>query len=135
MFKQYGILYYINLQYIIIVSIKLSTAQGRLAAMPNSDFSFDFKKVDLVAQQLKVLSNPDRLKILCVLKDGELAVQQIEMLAQIQQPTLSQQLSVLRQAELVQTRREGKQIFYSIKEVKTLQLMHSLYQLYCQDEG
>lgn len=102
--------------------------------MTNADFSFDFEKADFVAQQLKVLSNPDRLKILCVLKDGEIAVQQIEALTQILQPTLSQQLTVLRQADLVQTRREGKQIFYSIKQVKTLKLMHSLYQLYCQDE-
>ena len=102
--------------------------------MTNHDFSFDFEKADFVAQQLKVLSNPDRLKILCVLKDGEISVQQIEALTQIQQPTLSQQLTVLRQADLVQTRREGKQIFYSIKQVKTLKLMHSLYQLYCQSE-
>ena len=102
--------------------------------MTNLDFSFDFEKADFVAQQLKVLYNPDRLKILCVLKDGEISVQQIEALTQIQQPTLSQQLTVLRQADLVQTRREGKQIFYSIKQVKTLKLMHSLYQLYCQSE-
>ncbi|TCM60264.1 ArsR family transcriptional regulator [Acinetobacter calcoaceticus] len=112
--------------------------------MPNSklpldietfDFAaFDFEKVNYVAQQLKNLSNPDRLKILCVLKDGELAVQQIETLTEILQPSLSQQLTVLRKAELVTTRREGKQIFYSIRELKTLKLMQSLYQLYCQEQ-
>lgn len=101
--------------------------------MSDADFHFDFEKVDFVAQQLKTLSNPDRLKILCVLKDGELSVQQIEALTQILQPTLSQQLTVLRKAELVTTRREGKQIFYAIREAKTLRLMHSLYQLYCQE--
>lgn len=96
-------------------------------------FEFDFEKVDFVAQQLKVLSNPDRLKILCLLKDGEIHVQQIESLTKIQQPTLSQQLTLLRKAELVQTRREGKQIYYRIAQEKTLILMQQLYQIYCRD--
>lgn len=96
--------------------------------------SFDFEKVDFVAQQLKVLSNPDRLKILCVLKDGEIPVQQIELLTRIQQPTLSQQLTLLRKAELVLTRREGKQIYYRIAQQKTLILMQQLYQIYCQED-
>lgn len=100
--------------------------------MPSS-FSIDFSQVDYVAQQLKVLSNPDRLKILCVLKDGEIHVQQIEELTNIQQPTLSQQLTLLRRAKLVTTRRDGKQIFYSIAEPKVLLLMQQLYQLYCQN--
>ncbi len=97
------------------------------------DFVFDFEKAEYVAQQLKILSNPDRLKILCVLKDGEINVQQIELLTNIQQPTLSQQLTILRKAHLVATRREGKQIYYSIAEDKVLQLMQHLYQLYCQE--
>lgn len=100
-----------------------------------TNFVFDFDKVDYVAQQLKVLSNPDRLKILCVLKDGEICVQQIESLTNIQQPTLSQQLTLLRKANLVTTRREGKQIYYSIAEIKVLKLMQHLYQLYCQDNN
>lgn len=102
--------------------------------MQAESFEFDFEKVDFVAQQLKVLSNPDRLKILCVLKDGEIPVQQIELLTKIQQPTLSQQLTLLRKAELVLTRREGKQIYYRIAQQKTLVLMQQLYQIYCQED-
>lgn len=102
--------------------------------MQAESFEFDFEKVDFVAQQLKVLSNPDRLKILCVLKDGEIPVQQIELLTKIQQPTLSQQLTLLRKAELVLTRREGKQIYYRIAQQKTLILMQQLYQIYCQED-
>lgn len=99
----------------------------------NTDFVFDFEKAEYVAQQLKFVSNPDRLKILCVLKDGEIHVQHIESLTHIQQPTLSQQLTILRKANLVSTRREGKQIYYSIADHKVLQLMQHLYQLYCQE--
>ncbi|MCH4248548.1 MAG: metalloregulator ArsR/SmtB family transcription factor [Acinetobacter populi] len=91
----------------------------------------DFSKVDLVTDCLKVLSNPDRLKILCVLVDGELNVQQIESITEIQQPTLSQQLTVLRKNHIVSTRREGKQIFYQLSDLRILRIMQTLYELYC----
>lgn len=93
----------------------------------------DFSQVDTVSGCLKVLSNPDRLKILCVLVDGELNVQQIEVCTDIQQPTLSQQLTVLRNNKIVSTRREGKQIFYQLADPKVLVLMQTLYELYCKD--
>ncbi|ALH95353.1 ArsR/SmtB family transcription factor [Acinetobacter equi] len=92
----------------------------------------DFSKVDIVSGYLKVLSNPDRLKILCVLVDGELNVQQIEVCTEIYQPTLSQQLTVLRKNYIVSTRREGKQIFYRLSDPKILTLMKTLYNLYCK---
>ena len=91
----------------------------------------DFSQVDLVSDCLKVLSNPDRLKILCVLVEGELNVQQIELRTDIHQPTLSQQLTVLRKADMVRTRREGKLIFYQVSDPKVLAIMQTLYQLYC----
>ena len=77
----------------------------------------DLSKVDLVTDCLKVLSNPDRLKILCVLVEDELNVQQIEIRTNVSQPTLSQQLTVLRKNKLVSTRREGKQIFYELRDI------------------
>ena len=93
--------------------------------------SMDFSQVDQVSHQLKVLANADRLKILCVLIDQELNVQQIEKQTKINQPTLSQQLTVLRKAEMVSTRREGKQIYYQLADPKALVIMQTLYQLYC----
>ena len=88
----------------------------------------DFSQVDFVSQCLKVLANPDRLKILCVLVDGEMNVQEIEESTDIHQPTLSQQLTVLRKADMVSTRREGKQIFYRLSDPKVLSLMQKLYE-------
>ncbi|EXB26584.1 transcriptional regulator (plasmid) [Acinetobacter radioresistens] len=98
-----------------------------------SQAKIDFSEVDRVTDCLKVLSNSDRLKILCVLVDGELNVQQIENRTDIHQPTLSQQLTVLRKSNMVSTRREGKQIFYQVADPKVLTLMQTLYQLYCQE--
>ena len=93
--------------------------------------SIDFQKINIVTDGLKVLSNPDRLKILCVLIECELNVQAIEKNTQILQPTLSQQLTVLRKGDMVSTRREGKQIFYRLSDPKVLSLMQKLYELYC----
>ena len=94
----------------------------------------DFSQVDLVSDCLKVLSNPDRLKILCVLVDGELNVQQIEHSTDIHQPTLSQQLTVLRSSQIVSTRREGKQIFYQLSDMRVLKIMQTLYEVYCNHD-
>ncbi|WLI91621.1 metalloregulator ArsR/SmtB family transcription factor [Massilia sp. R2A-15] len=80
---------------------------------------------------LKVLANPDRLLLLCQLAQGELPVGQLEALTGIRQPTLSQQLGVLREEGLVHTRREGKQIFYSVASAEAMQVLQVLYALYC----
>ena len=97
-----------------------------------SQTRIDFSQALVVSERLKVLSNSDRLKILCVLVDSEMNVQQIELQTDIHQPTLSQQLTVLRTAEMVSTRRKGKQIFYQLSDPKVLTLMQTLYQLYCK---
>lgn len=81
---------------------------------------------------LKVLGNPDRLLLLCQLTQGEYCVSELEVLLRIQQPTLSQQLGVLRDEGLVSTRREGKQIFYKIDSKEAIAIMGVLYELFCQ---
>ncbi|ANF83300.1 transcriptional regulator (plasmid) [Acinetobacter sp. NCu2D-2] len=96
------------------------------------NLKIEFTQVDHVANRLKVLANPDRLKILCVLINGELNVQQIENSTEIHQPSLSQQLTVLRKNALVSTRREGKQIFYQLSDKNVLTIMETLHQIYCQ---
>lgn len=89
---------------------------------------------DEASKLLKVLSNPDRLLLLCQLTQAERSVSELEAITSIQQPTLSQQLTVLRLEEVVNTRREGKQIFYSIASNEALAVMQVLYQLYCQKQ-
>ena len=80
---------------------------------------------------LKVLANPDRMTLLCQLTQGEHCVSELETILGIGQPTLSQQLAVLRDEELVRTRREGKQIFYSIASAEALAILQLLYELFC----
>jgi len=86
---------------------------------------------DDACRLMKVLSNRDRMILLCQISQGEICVGELEEVLEIHQPTLSQQLAVLRNEELVQTRREGKQIYYSLSNSVVLEVMKVLYQNYC----
>lgn len=83
------------------------------------------------ADVLRALSNDDRLLLLCQLSEGEASVGELEAISGIRQPTLSQQLGVMRRLKLVETRREGKHIFYRVEDAKVLALLQTLYTLYC----
>ena len=82
-------------------------------------------------QMMKVLSNPDRLMLLCQLSQGEKRVGELEEILGIVQPTLSQQLTVLRDEELVTTRRDGKSIYYQIASPQALAVMNVLFEQFC----
>ena len=91
------------------------------------------RSADSACRLMKVLSNPDRLLLLCQLSQGEKRVGELEELVGISQPTLSQQLGVLREEGLVNTRREGKNIYYSVARPDTLEILSTLYSLYCPE--
>lgn len=88
---------------------------------------------DAAGQLLKALGNPDRLLLLCQLVAGEMNVGELEDRLKIVQPTLSQQLGVLRREGLVDTRRDGRQIYYSISSPQALAVIETLYQLFCSE--
>jgi DNA-binding transcriptional ArsR family regulator len=81
---------------------------------------------------MKVLANPDRLMILCQLIEGEKRVGELEALLGIVQPTLSQQLTVLRDEALVTTRRDGKNIYYALASAPALAVINVLYSQFCK---
>ena len=81
---------------------------------------------------LKTLSNPDRLLLLCQISHGERCVSELEEALDIRQPTLSQQLGVLRDEGLVSTRRDGKHIYYSMASKEALAVMQVMYDQFCQ---
>lgn len=80
---------------------------------------------------LKALANDDRLLILCYLSQGEMNVGELEKATEISQPTLSQQLTKLRDEGFVKTRREGKYIYYTLDSHEVVELMKTLAQLFC----
>jgi ArsR family transcriptional regulator len=80
---------------------------------------------------LSALSHEDRLVLLCQIAHKEHSVGELEELLDIRQPTLSQQLAVLRREGLVETRREGKRIYYRLKSKEALAIIDSLYAQFC----
>ena len=82
---------------------------------------------------LKILANEDRLMLLCQLSQGEHCVGELQAALSIGQPTLSQQLGVLRNEGVVNTRRDGKNIYYSVADASTLEILVLLHRLYCPD--
>jgi DNA-binding transcriptional ArsR family regulator len=107
-----------------------------LSPTPAADPVVDIHTMRAAAGQactlLKALANPDRLLILCQLVDGEKRVGELEQLLGIVQPTLSQQLTVLREQNLVRTRREGKHIFYALASPQALAVIQTLYDQFCR---
>ena len=84
---------------------------------------------------LKILANEDRLLILCQLSQGASNVGELERLLDIHQPTLSQQLTVLRDEGVVSTQRRGKYIYYSLASQEASQIMQTLFELYCDQKS
>ncbi|MGL6162579.1 ArsR/SmtB family transcription factor [Microbulbifer sp.] len=82
---------------------------------------------------LRSLANRDRLLLLCQLSQEELCVGDLEDRLGIYQPSLSQQLGVLRREGLVATRREGKHVYYRVADERVLALLQTLYHLYCSE--
>lgn len=75
---------------------------------------------------LKALANPARLRIALHLLDGEKGVSEIEGELGLRQPNLSQHLAELREAGLVKTRREARNVFYALADARTKALLLAL---------
>lgn len=73
---------------------------------------------ELQAEICKTLANPKRLEIIALLKDGELSVGELVERIGATKANVSQHLAVLRQRRVVQSRREGTNIFYRINNPK-----------------
>ena len=81
---------------------------------------------------LKALAHEGRLLILCLLIDGEKSVGEIEDMLRLRQPAISQQLARLRADGLVETRREGKNIFYSLVRSEVRDIVSTLHRSFCE---
>jgi ArsR family transcriptional regulator len=84
---------------------------------------------------LKALGHEGRLMILCHLASGEKSVTALETLLGARQAAVSQQLSRLRHEGFVRTRRDGKAIYYSLSDDRTLRVIEVLHDLFCKPKG
>lgn len=83
------------------------------------------------ADFLKALAHEGRLMILCQLATGEKSVSELETLLSARQAAVSQQLSRLRLEGLVEPRREGKAIYYSLTDDRSRRIIETVYEMFC----
>lgn len=81
---------------------------------------------ELHAELLKALAHPRRLEIVQLLRDQALSVTEIYEMLDLPQANISQHLMLLRDAGVVTTQREGKQIIYSIAHPKIIEASDAL---------
>ncbi|MBE9554171.1 MAG: helix-turn-helix transcriptional regulator [Proteobacteria bacterium] len=95
-----------------------------------SGFGVLWEKAGEANTLLRSMANENRLMILCLLADGEKSVGEIEIMTGARQPTVSQQLARLRADGIVESRRDGKTIHYSLSCGRTRKLLEELCELY-----
>lgn len=85
-----------------------------------------------VAEMLKILANENRLLILCALQRGEMSVGEIaSYVPNITQPALSQHLALLKTAGILESRKQGLHVVYTIADIRVKELLGTLKKYYC----
>ncbi len=112
-------------------SLKSTVVALRKPKKPDLDVDALMDNARDAAEFLKALSHEARLVILCMLAEGEKSVSEIEEFLELRQPAVSQQLARLRADNLVDTRRDGKNIYYSLSRPEVRKVIETLYESFC----
>jgi DNA-binding transcriptional ArsR family regulator len=86
---------------------------------------------DRASALLKSLGNRHRLLILCQLTERERSVGDLAAFLHLRDSTVSQHLSLLRKDGLVQARRDGQTIWYSIASLPARRVLETLFEMFC----
>jgi ArsR family transcriptional regulator len=91
--------------------------------------------IETAARSLKAISHPLRLKILCVVGDQEICVQDIVDAVGTSQSNISQHLGILRDKGVLQTRKDANRVYYRVADPRTLQLIGLMREVFCGAQG
>ena len=109
-----------------------ATAERRpRSSEPEVDLDTLVANARQASEFLKALAHEARLMTLCLLIDGEKSVTEIEHSLQLRQPAVSQQLARLRSDELVEARRDGKNMYYSLARTEAREVIEALHRAFC----
>jgi DNA-binding transcriptional ArsR family regulator len=103
-----------------------------LETLPSPEFCAQAAQV---AELLKLMGNPQRLLIACLLAEGECAVSEIEARTGIRQPSLSQHLGALREAGVIQGRRAAKAVIYHLADARAAALLDALKRIFAPSDN
>jgi DNA-binding transcriptional ArsR family regulator len=109
-----------------------SAAAARTKLSASLDINMMLANARQASEFLKALSHEVRLLILCFLIEGEKSVSEIEKMLKLRQPAVSQQLARLRADGLVEARRNGKNIYYSLARTEIRDIIGVLHDAFCR---
>jgi ArsR family transcriptional regulator len=89
--------------------------------------------IETAARALKAIAHPLRLKILCVIGADEACVQDIVDTVGTSQSNISQHLAILRDKEVLLSRKDANRVFYRVGDPRTLQLIAMMREVFCGD--
>ncbi|OGR08096.1 MAG: transcriptional regulator [Desulfobacca sp. RBG_16_58_9] len=92
------------------------------------------ERLEKAARCLKVLAHPTRLMIIHLLGDGERSVQDLEKALGVSQSSISQHLNLLKDKEILESRRAAQQVFYRLRTPRLLELTAITRELFCKPE-
>ena len=87
--------------------------------------------VETASRSLKAISHPLRLKILCVLGENEVSVQDIVECVGTSQSNISQHLAILRDKGVLASRKDANRVFYRVGDSRTLKLISMMQDIFC----
>lgn len=87
--------------------------------------------IQQAAQAMKAIAHPLRLRILCVLGDREISVQDIVEQVGTSQSNISQHLAILRDKGVLATRKDANRVYYRIGDPRTLKLIGMMREVFC----
>jgi DNA-binding transcriptional ArsR family regulator len=87
--------------------------------------------IEQASRALKAMAHPLRLKILCVLGDEEISVQEIVDCVGTSQSNISQHLAILREKGVLRTRKDANRVYYRIGDERTLTLISMMREVFC----
>jgi len=87
--------------------------------------------IERASRSLKAMSHPLRLKILCILGDREISVQDIVDQVGTSQSNISQHLGILRDKGILATRKDANRVYYRVGDARTLRLISMMQEVFC----
>lgn len=89
------------------------------------------EQIETAARALKAISHPLRLKMLCVIGEGEVCVQDIVEAVGTSQSNISQHLAILRDKGVLLTRKDANRVYYRVGDQRILQLIVMMREVFC----
>lgn len=106
---------------------------GPFDMVENEDLGLITRDEDIerASRSLKAMSHPLRLKILCILGDREVSVQEIVDRVGTSQSNISQHLAILRDKGILSARKDANRVYYRVEDARTLRLIGMMREVFC----